>query len=125
MDRLAQHDWPGNIRELKDVIQRAILFVDDEEISAQAFDFTTASEPVLPPMPANGSPMSMMLESEADVQPYTEVRSAFEAWYVGEVLRLTGGNQTQVAQLLGIDRNSIRRILRRGEGLHLFERVLP
>ena len=57
--------------------------------------------------------MTAVLESEADVQPYLEIRNTFEAWYVGEVLRLTEGNQTRAAQLLGIDRNSIRRILKR------------
>jgi DNA-binding NtrC family response regulator len=128
IERLSQHGWPGNLRELKDVIQRAILFADREEISAQALDFTATSEPSMPAreLEGGGNPMSagsvgtlpfLTLESEADVRPYKDVRKVFEAWYVDEVLRLTGGNQTRASHLLEIDRNSIRRILERGEGV--------
>jgi DNA-binding protein Fis len=50
----------------------------------------------------------------ADVRPYREVRHIFEASYVRQVLMLTNGNQSRAAELLGIDRNSVRRILERG-----------
>ena len=32
MERLIKHDWPGNIRELKNVIERAMLFCDEAAI---------------------------------------------------------------------------------------------
>ena len=71
------------------------------------------------PINPTGNLMPSSPKSETDVRPYKEVRCVLEAWYVGEVLKLTQGNQTRAALLLGIDRNTVRRILTRREGLQL------
>jgi len=112
IDRLAQHDWPGNLRELRDVIQRSILFTDGLLITPQDLQFSgtpTLDTPLNPTLP------TPFPQREADVRPYREVLHAFEASYVRQVLTLTNGNQSRAAELLGIDRNSVRRILERGQ----------
>jgi DNA-binding NtrC family response regulator len=115
IERLSQHTWAdNNIRELKDVIRRAIVLSDSTEIAPQNLDFTVEPQSTALPIFSVAFPA---FESEADVRPYKEVCSAFGAWYVGVVLKLTEGNQKRAAELLDIDRNSVRRILRRGEGL--------
>ncbi|MCH8294339.1 sigma-54-dependent Fis family transcriptional regulator [Candidatus Poribacteria bacterium] len=119
INRMVEHDWPGNIRELKDMIQRAIVFADGAEISTHDLDFTPSSESTMSPINPTGNLMPSSPKSETDVRPYKEVRCVLEAWYVGEVLKLTQGNQTRAALLLGIDRNTVRRILTRREGLQL------
>jgi len=115
VEHLQKHDWPGNIRQLRDLIQRSILMSDREEISVQDLDFSShpEAETVV-------TDLSLVSPSdESDVQSYVDVRRAFEAWYVNEVLRITDGNQTRAAQLLDIDRNSIRRILKRAVDLEI------
>ena len=112
---MQKHDWPGNIRQLRDLIQRSILMSDREEISVQDLDFSSHPEEE-----AIVTDLSSISPSdESDVQSYVDVRRAFEAWYVNEVLRITDGNQTRAAQLLDIDRNSIRRILKRAVDLEI------
>ncbi|MEC8841507.1 MAG: sigma-54 dependent transcriptional regulator [Candidatus Poribacteria bacterium] len=112
---MQKHDWPGNIRQLRDLIQRSILMSDREEISVQDLDFS--SHPEAETVVTDLSSVSP--SDESDVQSYVDVRRAFEAWYVNEVLRITDGNQTRAAQLLDIDRNSIRRILKRAVDLEI------
>ena len=115
VEHMRKHDWPGNIRQLRDLIQRSILMSDREEISVQDLDFSShpEEEAVVTDL------SSISPSDESDVQSYVDVRRAFEAWYVNEVLRITDGNQTRAAQLLDIDRNSIRRILKRAVDLEI------
>ena len=115
VEHMQKHDWPGNIRQLRDLIQRSILMSDREEISVQDLDFS--SHPEAETVVTDLSSVSP--SDESDVQSYVDVRRAFEAWYVNEVLRITDGNQTRAAQLLDIDRNSIRRILKRAVDLEI------
>ena len=115
VDHMIKHDWPGIIRQLRDLIQRSILMSDREEISVQELDFSSHSEQETIVTDLS----SISPNSESNVQPYVDVRRAFEAWYVNEVLRITDGNQTRAAQLLDIDRNSIRRILKRAADLEI------
>ena len=115
VDHMKKHDWPGNIRQLRDLIQRSILMSDREEISVPELDFSSHSEQETIVTDLS----SISPKSESNVQPYVDVRRAFEAWYVNEVLRITDGNQTRAAQLLDIDRNSIRRILKRAADLEI------
>jgi len=111
MDGLAQADWPGNLRELRDVIHRSILFTEGLLITPQDLQFSgTAALDT----PLNPTPLMPFPQRVADVRPYREVRHIFEASYVRQVLMLTNGNQSRAAELLGIDRNSVRRILERG-----------
>ena len=115
VEHMQKHDWPGNIRQLRALIQRSILMSDREEISVQDLDFS--SHPEAETVVTDLSSVSP--SDESDVQSYVDVRRAFEAWYVKEVLRITDGNQTRAAQLLDIDRNSIRRILKRSVDLEI------
>jgi transcriptional regulator with PAS, ATPase and Fis domain len=85
---LAEHDWPGNIRELRNVIDRAVLIEDGEVI-------TPAS---LPPLTSNFVEAATRHQWTLD---------ELEARYIREVLRQTKANYSQAARILGINRKTL------------------
>ena len=85
---LLQHDWPGNIRELRNVIDRAVLVEEGEVI-------TSAS---LPPLEAD-------LVATAARQQWTIEQ--LEARYIREILRQTRSNYSRTAEILGINRKTL------------------
>ncbi len=88
MDALLLHDWPGNVRELRNVLERAVVVASGQLV--QVKDLGLA-----PLRPASDSP------SQPDGLPSLE---DLERQHVGRVLQATGGNVSQAARILGIDR---------------------
>ena len=92
MALLEQYQWPGNIRELRNAIERAMLLNDHDRLVPD--DFTTLTRTVSATafkLPAEGLNLD-----EVERQLLTQA------------LERTGGNQTQAAQLLGINRDQVR-----------------
>jgi len=91
-DTLNQYPWPGNVRELRNAIERAMLLVDRDRLEPE--DFTTLTRTV--------SPTQFRLPEEGvnldDV----------ERQLLTQALDRASGNQTQAAQLLGINRDQVR-----------------
>ncbi|HEY5933610.1 MAG TPA: sigma 54-interacting transcriptional regulator [Kofleriaceae bacterium] len=87
--RLEQHAWPGNIRELRNVIERAALVCDGDEITEDDLQLGAAE-------PAASSSGSL----HADVESLERKR-------ILEALESCGGNQTRAAQKLGISRGTL------------------
>ncbi len=97
LDILVSFQWPGNVRELEHVIERAVALSSSETILPDDFPPHLRDEPPRAPrLPAAG----MTLE---DVK----------RWYVNEILEEAGGNKVRAAELLGIDRRTLYRILER------------
>ena len=89
---LEQYQWPGNIREMRNAIERAMLLVDQDWL--QPGDFTTLTRSVTPvdfKLPAEGINLD-------DVERQLLVQA----------LERSGGNQTQAGHLLGINRDQVR-----------------
>jgi DNA-binding NtrC family response regulator len=92
VELLEQYGWPGNVRELRNAIERAMLLVDRERL--EPVDFTTLTRTVsvaqfrLPPEGVNLEDVERQLLVQA--------------------LERCGGNQTQAAELLGINRDQVR-----------------
>ena len=94
---LAGYRWPGNVRELEHVIERATALSSSETLLPDDFPPHLREErDRAPRLPADG----MTLE---DVK----------RWYVNKVLEESGGNKLRAAELLGIDRRTLYRILER------------
>ncbi len=91
LDRLAAYPWPGNLRELRHVVRRAVLLADDR-IEPQ--HLALGASPAAPP------------PDEADL-PLAERRrravARVEAQAVAEALERAGGDKRQAAKALGID----------------------
>ena len=97
---LASYHWPGNVRELENAIERAVALTPSELIMPEdlpAQSRAEAAAPLVVPGPR------MTLE---------EVKR----WYVSTVLGEVGGNKAKAAEILGVDRGTLYRILRREAG---------
>ena len=128
LEALKEHNWPGNVRELENLMRRlAVLCPDDlipadaivEEISSKgsdAVDMTTGG----PTANSLGTAVEMHLERyfsrHGDALPpaglYDRVLREIELPLIALTLAATRGNQLKAADLLGINRNTLRKKIR-------------
>ncbi|MDE2405529.1 MAG: sigma-54-dependent Fis family transcriptional regulator [Sphingomonadales bacterium] len=122
VDVLRRQPWKGNVRELRNFIYRLALLAREEQVDAAALEPLLASaradEPAAPA--DSGEPGDGLAGAVAhwlaDKRPapgtiYDAALAAFEAPLFAEVLKTTGGNQLRAAQMLGINRNTLRKRL--------------
>jgi two-component system response regulator HydG len=97
--RLEGHAWPGNVRELENVVERSVVLARGGRITAED----------LPPEVGGvkAPPRDAILELVGT--PLDEI----EHRLLNATLRITGGNKTQAAKLLGIDVRTVARKLER------------
>ncbi len=86
---LRKFAWPGNVRQLQNEIQRAVLMSDEKEIDARDLSINT-------PLPASA-------EEEANLS----LMEAMERNTIIQVLKETGGNKVEAAKRLGIGRQTL------------------
>lgn len=97
---LNRYDYPGNVRELANLIERGVAL-------AQAVNLELANLPE--------SLKSLSVRVAAPMSSELQTLEKNEAAYIAQVLEYTGGNRSQAADILGIDRVSLwRRIKRYG-----------
>jgi len=94
MKVLKDYAWPGNIRELRNVIERAIVLSRSEMIGPEDFPDKIRQAPA-PTSTRVGNEQILTLEE-------------MEKLYIKKVLELTGGNKLQAARLLNIDPKTLR-----------------
>ena len=112
LDRLASHDWPGNIRELRNVLEQAALMTDDQLLTAAHLDGAAVSRAATaPPAPVRGptpAPMGSAAQPQPDpaarLRPLPEQVAELERRAMADALRSTGGNRLAAARLLKISR---------------------
>ena len=105
MDLLLRRNWEGNVRELENIINRAILLSTGDVIKPHEIGWTAE----LPDICAVGSDIHGMHYKEAK----EEVLRHFHAEYLGELLRRNNGNVTHSARECGMERQALQQILRR------------
>ena len=94
---LADHPWPGNVRELEHVIERAVALSSSDTILPDDF------------LPHVGQAPEAASQLPATRMTLEDVKR----WYVNKILEEAGGNKVRAAELLGIDRSTLYRILER------------
>ncbi len=95
---LENHPWTGNVRELRNVIERAVLLATEECIEIKELDLAPASTcpgQGFAPLPAGGMDLAATL-------------SAMERFYFDQALRRAGGNESHAARLLGLNHHTFR-----------------
>jgi len=101
---LRHHDWPGNIRELKNLVQRVLILGDSDEIATQEVEVAMGA--------AQAAAVSGALPGVSFDQPLRDARDAFEKAYLEYQLEKHGGNVSQMAEEAGMERTHLYRKLR-------------
>ncbi|MCC7295829.1 MAG: sigma-54-dependent Fis family transcriptional regulator [Acidobacteria bacterium] len=101
---LANYDYPGNVRELENLIERAVM------LSAEAFvDIKDLPEPVV-----IASERAENDEREARPYPFTQMSlEDIEKKHIGEILKAAGHNKVKAAKMLGLTRPALYRKLKK------------
>ncbi|HXF09990.1 MAG TPA: helix-turn-helix domain-containing protein, partial [Desulfuromonadaceae bacterium] len=94
MDRLTGFDWPGNVRQLQNEIQRAVLLCEGSDISAADLSVTTTKP---------GAPMTQ----EAEIDTSFTLLEGVERNAIIQMLKETNGNKLETAKRLGIGRQTL------------------
>src|SRR5262245_41330622 len=104
MDLLMRHDWPGNIRELENVLERAVALEATPTVLIESLPATIRGGVAAPR--ANGSPATVELpENGFDLEAHVQ---KIERGYLAEALQRAGGVQVKAAELLGMSFRSFR-----------------
>jgi DNA-binding NtrC family response regulator len=119
LEKLAQHTWPGNIRELEGVIHYAVLIAPDAEIRPEHIKIAARPVSFRPAVAAGASREAMALDRLSQAvrecldAPGTGLFRDVERRLVEEAFRRCDSNQVRAAELLGVSRNVVRTLLKR------------
>ncbi len=100
---LVAYQWPGNVRELESAVEYAVLHARGHNVVPEDLPVKLQSPHV---RAAARSPLSALFE---DLPPLDEL----ERRYLLYVLEVAGGNRTRAAEILGIDRRTLYRMVER------------
>ncbi|MCZ6586178.1 MAG: sigma-54-dependent Fis family transcriptional regulator, partial [Gammaproteobacteria bacterium] len=102
-NRLRNYPWPGNIRELKNMVSRLLILAADEEITLEEVETQLDSHP-----PSD----EPLIKQDLLSMPLREARETFERAYLQQQLILCGGKVGQLAKRVGMERTHLYRKLR-------------
>ncbi|MBC8523783.1 MAG: sigma-54-dependent Fis family transcriptional regulator [Chlorobium phaeobacteroides] len=129
LDQLSEYDWPGNIRELQNIVRRAAINRSGDEIisvpvlsqgsrqdqpsqNAHSPGNTPERQSTLPEKtPHSSLPSDSGLPEQNDEKKFLLKSAELQA--IIKAYTLTGGNQTRTAEVLGISRSSLYRKLKK------------
>jgi DNA-binding NtrC family response regulator len=110
---LMQHPWQGNVRELQNAVNRAVLLCEHAVIEAD--DFWDALETV--DLPDDETDSAAIDAAALGQLPYREAKKKllhrFNAAYLAQALQTAGGNVTVAARACDMERQAFQRLLRR------------
>jgi two-component system response regulator HydG len=99
-DRLLSYNWPGNVRELRNVVERAVALTQHDHITAADLPEKIRDH--------RGGQVVIGGDDPSELVSLEELQRR----YIAHVLEATGGNQTQAAAILGVDRKTLYRKLK-------------
>ncbi len=102
-NRLRNYPWPGNIRELKNLVQRLLILGNGEEITQDEVEATISSAPPARARDVGAIPLDL---------PLREAREKFERAYLLQQFKECDGNVARLAERVGMERTNLYRKLR-------------
>ncbi len=111
MALLRRHQWPGNVRELKHVLEEAAVLATGGIIGASQLSLPSAKEdvPALSSFNAAATALAAKLILQNPGSVYASYVDAVEEPLIREVLARTEGNQLRAAEILGINRITLKK----------------
>jgi two-component system nitrogen regulation response regulator NtrX len=106
MAALQAYDWPGNVRQLRNVVERTIIMTPREKL--------TTVEPDMLPAEITGGQIGMTGDNLAAIMgvPLREARESFEREYLAIQIRRFSGNISKTASFIGMERSALHRKLK-------------
>jgi DNA-binding NtrC family response regulator len=102
VEALVRYDWPGNVRELRNAMERAFLFCSDRTIQA------TDLPPEIVEFGVDATAVDAAIAVSDDAGSIPRLVDAERA-LIARALRATGGNQSDAARMLDVERHRLRR----------------
>jgi two-component system nitrogen regulation response regulator GlnG len=123
MDMIRAYSWPGNVRQLENTIRRLTVTSPAEEITRAEIESVLGSQPAIEPLMGGGQGdklsasvakhLRRYFDLHGGVLPppglYARILREVEMPLIEIALEATGGNQAKCAELLGINRNTLRK----------------
>jgi DNA-binding NtrC family response regulator len=94
---LCEYDWPGNVRQLENLIERLVVLRGEGEIREQD----------IPPLAPASSPARARLRIPPEGIDWNEVVGAFETDLIRQALSIAHGNKAKAAELIGLHRTTL------------------
>ena len=123
MERLKRHTWPGNVRELENMVKRLAALCAEEEVGLETIEMELAEAPASMPE-GDGGGLAQSVErhlksyfaAHGDSLPasglYDRILHEIERPLLQLTLDATRGNQVRAADVLGLNRNTLRKKIR-------------
>jgi len=116
---LLSHAFPGNVRELRNLMERAVMKSSADHVTAEALGLDQAMSDRRPPVqstPKDGEARELVPTDDLRLEAAREKAvTEFERAHISRVLRVAGGSRTRAASLLGISRSTLYEKLRKYE----------
>ena len=123
LDLIRAYSWPGNVRQLENTVRRLVFTAAEEEVSRAEVELVLGNQPAIEPLRSSGegeklsasigNHLRRYFDLHGGVLPppglYNRILREVEAPLIEIALDATGGNQAKCADLLGINRNTLRK----------------
>ena len=107
MAALQAHDWPGNVRQLRNIIERTLIMTPGDRASCIEIDLLPAE--IIDAQGTVNVPSSSMAIMGS---PLREARESFEREYLKIQIRRFSGNISRTASFIGMERSALHRKLK-------------
>ena len=104
MAMLQTHNWPGNVRQLRNIVERLLILASDDPAEALTAD--------LLPTDLSGNPGGRRASDLVISLPLREAREIFERDYLIAQINRFGGNISRTAAFIGMERSALHRKLK-------------
>ncbi len=123
LDLIRAYSWPGNVRQLENTIRRLVVTATEEEITRAEVEQVLGNQPAMEPLRGGGDGEKLSASVAKHLRRYFDLHGGVlpppglyqrilrevEMPLIEIALDATGGNQAKCADLLGINRNTLRK----------------